>query len=60
MYDGQMDSTRRSSWPIYEMGSMPDILDPITFKKIWTSNNMFIFLKASDDEVFTLKLIRLK
>ena len=27
--DGLMDSARRSSWSIYEIASMPDILDPI-------------------------------
>ena len=29
MHEGQMDSARRSSWFIYEMASMPDILDPM-------------------------------
>ena len=29
MHDGQMDSAQHSSWFIYKMASMPDILDPI-------------------------------
>ena len=29
MHDGEMDSTQCSSWSIYEMASIPDILDPI-------------------------------
>ena len=29
MHSGQMDSARCSSWSIYEIVSMPDILDPM-------------------------------
>ena len=29
MHDRQMDSVQCSSWSIYEMASMPNILDPM-------------------------------
>ena len=29
MHDEQMDSAQHSSWSIYEMARMPDILDPM-------------------------------
>ena len=29
MHDGQMDSAQCSNWSIYEMPSMPNILDPM-------------------------------
>ena len=29
IHDGQMDTARRSSWSIYEIASMPDMMDPV-------------------------------